>query len=261
MNKVVLKDLCKKGEIGKYGIPASAEDFDESKFRYLRISDIDDDGNSLDNVKKSVSSDDIEKYILNEGDLVVARTFADCPINLPDRNQQEILAIVLSDLDAKIELNNCINRELEAMAKTLYDYWFVQFDFPFNVAATSLSNQAQGKLNEQGEVAERRRSYKSSGGKMVYNAELKGEIPDGWEMKTLLDIATYINGFACQNYRPTNENHLPVIKIRDTTIVKQTKPTTLLSLRLVVAQVNEWAGGYDRTCFEIGNEQYLQTYY
>jgi len=197
MNKVVLKDLCKKGEIGKYGIPASAEDFDESKFRYLRISDIDDYGNLLDNDKKSVSSDDIEKYILNDGDLVVARTgnstgrtylheakngklafagflikygldnkkvvpkflkyytisneykqwvknlsvgstrgninaqtFADCPINLPDRKQQEILAKVLSDLDTKIELNNRINRELEAMAKTLYDYWFVQFDFP-----------------------------------------------------------------------------------------------------------------------------------
>ena len=67
----------------------------------------------------------------------------------PDLTTQKSIAKVLSDLDAKIELNNRINRELEAMAKTLYDYWFVQFDFP----------------NEQG------KPYKSSGGKMVYNAE------------------------------------------------------------------------------------------
>ena len=84
--------------------------------------------------------------------------------NLPT---QKSIAKVLSDLDAKIELNNKINRELEAMAKTLYDYWFVQFDFP----------DSAGK------------PYKSSGGKMVYNAELKREIPEGWEAKKLSQIA------------------------------------------------------------------------
>ena len=68
MNKVLLKDLCKKNEIGKYGIPASAEDFDLNKTRYLRISDIDDFGNLIDNDIKSVSADDIEKYILKDGD-------------------------------------------------------------------------------------------------------------------------------------------------------------------------------------------------
>ena len=85
------------------------------------------------------------------------------PLYLPKLSTQAKIAKVLSDLDAKIELNNRINRELEAMAKTLYDYWFVQFDFP----------------NEQG------KPYKSSGGKMVYNAELKREIPEGWEVKTI----------------------------------------------------------------------------
>lgn len=84
----------------------------------------------------------------------------------PDLPTQKSIAKVLSDLDAKIELNNKINRELEAMAKTLYDYWFVQFDFP----------DANG------------RPYKSSGGKMVYNAELKREIPEGWEVKKLIEI-------------------------------------------------------------------------
>ncbi|MDR1502455.1 MAG: restriction endonuclease subunit S, partial [Prevotella sp.] len=76
---------------------------------------------------------------------------------------QQKIASVISSLDDKIELNNRINAELESMAKTLYDYWFVQFDFP----------DANGK------------PYKSSGGKMVYNEELKREIPEGWEVKEL----------------------------------------------------------------------------
>lgn len=108
-------------------------------------------------------------------------------------NQFEI-AKVLSDLDAKIELNNKINAELEAMAKLIYDYWFVQFDFP----------------NEEG------KPYKSSGGKMVWNEKLKREIPEGWEVGTLLDIATFTNGIACQKFRPkNNENYYKVIKIRE----------------------------------------------
>jgi type I restriction enzyme S subunit len=77
--------------------------------------------------------------------------------------EQQKIAKVLSDLDAKIEINNHINTELEAMAKTLYDYWFVQFDFP----------DANGK------------PYKSSGGKMIWNEDLKREIPEGWEVQSL----------------------------------------------------------------------------
>ena len=76
---------------------------------------------------------------------------------------QKAIAKVLSDLDAKIELNNKINAELEAIAKLIYDYWFVQFDFP----------------NPQG------KPYKSSGGKMVFNQELKRDIPEGWEVKVI----------------------------------------------------------------------------
>lgn len=82
------------------------------------------------------------------------------------------IASVLSALDDKIELNNKINAELEQMAKTLYDYWFVQFDFP----------DAEGK------------PYKSSGGKMVYNEVLKREIPEGWEVGNLLGIADLQGG-------------------------------------------------------------------
>ena len=83
-----------------------------------------------------------------------------------NRKKQIQIAKVLSDLDAKIELNNKINADLEAMAKLIYDYWFVQFDFP----------DANGK------------PYKSSGGKMVYNQELKREIPEGWEVKSLGEL-------------------------------------------------------------------------
>jgi|SRR5690554_495887 len=114
---------------------------------------------------------------------------------------QKQIAKVLSDLDAKIEVNNKINKELEAMAKTLYDYWFVQFDFPYDFE--------KGKPDING------KPYKSSGGKMVYNEELKREIPEGWEVGSLLDIANFQNGLACQKYRPIDDNHLPVIKIRE----------------------------------------------
>ncbi len=112
--------------------------------------------------------------------------------NTDIQNQQKI-ASVLSSLDSKIELNNRINAELESMAKTLYDYWFVQFDFP----------DANGK------------PYKSSGGKMVWNEELKRHVPEGWGVGTLLDIAEYVNGLPCQKYRPINDESLKVIKIRE----------------------------------------------
>ncbi|MFM6221479.1 MAG: restriction endonuclease subunit S, partial [Dolichospermum sp.] len=78
---------------------------------------------------------------------------------LPELKTQKKIASILSSLDDKIELNNRINSELENLAKTIYDYWFVQFDFP----------------DENGTP------YKSCGGKMVYNQELKREIPAGWE--------------------------------------------------------------------------------
>ena len=79
---------------------------------------------------------------------------------------------ILLNIDKKIQINNQINQELEAMAKTLYDYWFVQFDFP----------DQNGK------------PYKSSGGKMVYHPELKREIPEGWGVEKLSHFLTIKNG-------------------------------------------------------------------
>lgn len=100
----------------------------------------------------------------------------DIQIWLPDITNQKKLAQVLSDIDQKIALNTRMNAELEAMAKQLYDYWFVQFDFP----------------NENG------KPYKSSGGKMVYNSTLKREIPEGWEIKCLNHLV--------ENYRGVSYN-------------------------------------------------------
>ena len=82
-----------------------------------------------------------------------------------DKTCQQRTIKILSLIDKKIQINNQINQELEAMAKTLYDYWFVQFDFP----------DQNGK------------PYKSSGGKMVYHPELKREIPEGWRVESLID--------------------------------------------------------------------------
>ncbi|AWV98484.1 restriction endonuclease subunit S [Arcticibacterium luteifluviistationis] len=96
---------------------------------------------------------------------------------LPKEYQIQI-AKVLSDLDAKIELNNKINAELEAMAKLIYDYWFVQFDFPIDKATAE----------KMGNPSLERKPYKTSGGKMVYNKELKREIPEGWEVVALKKV-------------------------------------------------------------------------
>lgn len=89
-----------------------------------------------------------------------------------DSKYQKSIAAVLSALDKKIALNKQINARLEEMAKTLYDYWFVQFDFP----------DANGK------------PYKSSGGEMVFDETLKRKIPKGWEVKSLGEIALTSSG-------------------------------------------------------------------
>lgn len=88
------------------------------------------------------------------------------PLSIHDIETQKKISSILSTLDAKIEVNNKINVSLEQMAKTLFDYWFVQFDFP----------NTEGK------------PYKTSGGKMIWNDELKRDIPEVWEVKSLADL-------------------------------------------------------------------------
>ena len=95
-------------------------------------------------------------------------------VPIPSLEVQTKIANMLKSIDSKIENNNKINTELEEMSKTIYDYWFLQFEFP----------------NEEGNP------YKSSGGKMVWNEELKREIPEGWEVGCFKDI---ISELECGN--------------------------------------------------------------
>jgi type I restriction enzyme, S subunit len=187
------------------------------------------------------------------------------PINLPDKFEQQKIAKVLSDLDAKIELNNKINAELEAMAKLIYDYWFVQFEFPvLNPDGT-----------QSGDVG-----YKSSGGKMVWNEELKREVPEGWEVGSLLDIATFTNGIACQKYRPEDgEDFYRVIKIRemgDGFTDKTEKVTQSIPEKVIVRNgdilfswsatldVKIWTGGtggLNQHIFKVTSKKYPRTFF
>jgi len=99
-----------------------------------------------------------------------------------DVDDQQKIAHILSTLDSKIELNNRINAELEKIAKTLYNYWFVQFDFP----------DQNGK------------PYKSSGEKMVFSEKLKREIPEGWEVKRISDLLPVVTGKEDANFATKN---------------------------------------------------------
>ncbi|WP_296643405.1 restriction endonuclease subunit S [Thiobacillus sp. 65-1402] len=104
---------------------------------------------------------------------ISAKTFSNILVRHPTKSCQKAIGDLLYLLDKKIDCNNRINAELESMAKTLYDYWFVQFDFP----------DANGK------------PYQSSGGKMVYNATLKREIPAGWRHSTIGEtFKTHLGG-------------------------------------------------------------------
>lgn len=108
--------------------------------------------------------------------------------------EQENIGNIIIRITKKMQLNRSLNHNLEAIAKQLYDYWFVQFDFP----------NTEGK------------PYKSSGEKMVWNEKLKREIPEEWHCGNLFEIATFTNGLACQKFRPKDgEVPLPVIKIRE----------------------------------------------
>lgn len=93
-------------------------------------------------------------------------------IPLPEISIQKRIATILMEINSKIETNKKINKELEVMVKELYDYWFVQFDFP----------GANGK------------PYKSSGGKMSFNSILKRDIPEEWEIKSINDFCTSYRG-------------------------------------------------------------------
>ncbi|MCI2838457.1 restriction endonuclease subunit S [Staphylococcus hominis] len=110
---------------------------------------------------------------------------------VPTIEYQRKIAIILKNLDDKIEINKKIIANLEELSQTLFKHWFVDFEFP----------------NEDGNP------YKSSGGEMI-DSEL-GKIPKGWIVKSLDEIANYINGLAMQKYPANKEESLPIVKIKE----------------------------------------------
>ena len=110
------------------------------------------------------------------------KTLSNVPISMPSLKVQENVFDVLNSISNKIENNNQIISELESLAKTIYDYWFLQFEFP----------------NEDG------KPYKSSGGKLVWNEELKREIPEKWSVKRYSDIANTTTGKEDANFATEN---------------------------------------------------------
>ena len=118
----------------------------------------------------------------------------ECTVWIPPLDVQKRIGRILTDIDNKIAINRQINDNLEAMAKQLYDYWFVQFDFP----------------NEEG------KPYKSSGGAMVWNEKLKREIPKGWNVANVFDELSVQYGFPFSTELFTEEpTSIPVVRIRD----------------------------------------------
>lgn len=103
-------------------------------------------------------------------------------IYLPEKEGQEKIAGVVVAINKKIESNNTICSELEAMAKTLYDYWFAQFDFP----------------DENGNP------YRTSGGEVVWNEQLKREIPKGWKVTNIGNLTTVVTGKEDANFSSPN---------------------------------------------------------
>lgn len=120
------------------------------------------------------------------------KTLSDIPISMPPLKVQENIFDILNTISIKIENNNKIISELESMAKAIYDYWFLQFEFP----------------NEDG------KPYKSSGGKMVWNEELKREIPEGWQVHNISDLCTLGNGI---NYdkKAVGDKTYKIVNVRD----------------------------------------------
>lgn len=125
--------------------------------------------------------------------LLPKSVFENIEINIPNLEEQKRIGNLLSSIDQKIALNRKINDNLEAMAKQLYDYWFVQFDFP----------------NEEG------KPYKSSGGKMVWNEKLKREIPEGWEVDSLNKWLEIKSGFSFKSETYQKSGRYKIITIKN----------------------------------------------
>ena len=152
---------------------------------------------NVNNIFLKYKLDSIYDYLVqissgSARDNLSQKVIQDLEINLPLLETQQKIAKILSDIDDKIEVLHQINDNLAELAKTIYDYWFVQFDFP----------------DENG------KPYKTSGGKMVYNEVLKREIPEGWEVKRIEDYCKSSGGYAFKSSEWKKSGN-PIIKIKN----------------------------------------------
>ena len=147
-------------------------------------------------------------------------SYYELDIDLPSLSVQQKIAQSIDNIDQKIAINNTISKELESMAKTIYDYWFLQFEFP----------------NESGEP------YKSSDGEMIWNDILKKKIPEGWEVKKLQDLVKLGTGINYSKdtsgdnlYKIVNVRHITSssLLINDRSLTKISLPNTNIDKYLV----------------------------
>ncbi|MDH5796175.1 MAG: restriction endonuclease subunit S [Anaplasmataceae bacterium] len=195
-----------------------------------------------------------------------------CKVELPVpsiEKQREIVKEynVISD---RIKLNENLNQKLEETAQAIYKHWFVDFEFPISKEYA----EEIGKPELEG------KPYKSSGGEMIYCEELEKEIPRGWKMDNLLNIANYLNGLAMQKFEATEEDCLPVIKIRELnqgyTDSKSGKATLNIPKKYQVEngdvifswsgtlKVDIWCGGLgglNQHLFKVTSKQYPKWFY
>lgn len=147
-----------------------------------------------------VSSNTVKKQLADSSQQTKIRhtspeKIKECAAFVPESiDEQKRIGRVLDIINARIANLRKTSETLERYAGDLFGYWFFQFNFPNN----------------------KNKPYKESGGDMVYNEDVKREIPVGWKVGNLYDIASFTNGITCQKYRPIDEKHkLPVIKIRE----------------------------------------------
>ncbi|MES3652213.1 restriction endonuclease subunit S [Staphylococcus saprophyticus] len=194
------KKVCSKSSVG---VSCIGSDLGKAFF-IQKISFTNQQINTITNIKKNFDPEYIyykiktlRNYFHRIADgstmpIINKSKFENLSLDIPSLKNQKKISNILSVLDNKIEINKKIIANLEEFSQTLFKRWFVDFEFP----------------DENGNP------YKSSGGEMV-DSEL-GEIPKGWNVKNLDDIANYVNGLAMQKFKPTdNQNSLPVVKIKE----------------------------------------------
>lgn len=162
----------------------------------------------------------IEKYAVGAAQKTISlKSIRQFKIKTPPLAEQKAIAHILGSLDDKIELNRQMNETLEAMAQALFKSWFVDFD-PVIDNALAAGNTIPDEFIER---AEQRKAIEKKNNSDIQNlfpdefdfTEEMGWIPKGWGVKSLDEVADYLNGLALQKYRPEDidDNYLPIVKI------------------------------------------------